>query len=205
MNFVLMIMTVLTFLAVPKIDGVPPSQIAYAEARIDRDGLERAARYQPIIEELAHEYGVPEWVILGVLYNESNMTLKIVGDHGVGMGMGQVRCSMTGRDRRGRTVFSWLPYLKTRNIDINLCAELFLDPYTSIRSSVAILAHQRGVVMGQLNTPDKEAPISEVWKQTIRAYNLGNAWNKSTRMSYYYRVVSFGKILEHNLAKKICI
>lgn len=186
-------------------DIVPRSHKRYAENRIDVEGLARVIKYEPLVDKYARQYGIPNWVLLGVLYNESNMTLKIVGDHGVGMGMGQVRCSMTSTDRRGRKVFSWFPYLKSRNIPMNVCAELFMDPDVSIRATAAILAYQRAQVISHYENKDLVVKPRDLWKNTILAYNLGNGWRKTVKTRYYYNVLAFGTILEEKLLKRVCI
>lgn len=173
--------------------------------RLTKDSIDRAYIYRNTVIKYSFQYQIPEWVLWGVLHNESNLTM-VIGDHGVGMGIGQVRCSMKGTDRRNRKIFSWYSFLKEENI-INTCSELFLDQDKSIHSVAKILAYNRRLAFKFFQVTHFNPLPNKIWETSILGYNAGNsAFNKKLKnKDYYFRVLFFGKNIVKSFEKPYCL
>lgn len=179
--------------------------VSKSKGRLTDKDIDRIYHYENLVDRYAAQYNIPNWVIWGVLYTESNLH-KIPGDHGVGMGLGQVRCSMTGYDQRGRKVFSWMPYLNSKGLELKVCADLMFDEDKSIQATAIILSYNRNIAMRYFDlvgldyTKDRRL----LWKIAILSYNLGGKWKEKSNPSYFYKVLYFGKSIVKFLNQPSC-
>lgn len=150
---------------------------AFLTSRLNDEGMGRVIEHREIVEKVSAQYAIPDWIIWGIAYNETNFQ-PLVGDKGKSWGIGQVRCS----DK-----FSWIPFL--HRTGAKKCRDLLIAEI-NIQAIAIILNYNKALMIER----DEFS-----WRQVIRAYNLGNKWRTSKRESYYVHVKALGYEIEERL------
>lgn len=139
--------------------------------RLTRAGIERAISYNPSVAAAAQRWDVPEWVLMGVLYAETN-ALPLVSASGKDWGVMQIRCKV------------WIKHLRKEKI-ISRCEDLKKE-YSGIMAGAYVLAHIRSVSR------------KKDWPHVLTLYRHGYT-RKSVNRGYFSRVYWYGKvIMSHN-------
>lgn len=152
--------------------------------RLTQDGIYRVVASLEDVEVASTKYKIPRWILLGVLYNESNFQTRPRGlnDRGRAYGLGQIHCGPGG--------FSWLPLLK-EELGVERCKELY-NPDLNILSTAYILAH---IVKWEARAA-RGRPTS--WLNVLTTYQKGARWRKrkwTQSKPYFQRVRWYGKRL----------
>lgn len=145
---------------------------------VERD-VQNLLEWQSEINIASKVYDVPEWIIAGVLFNETNFRpLK----RGSQYGHGQINCRI------------WLPKLRQRGI-AHSCKDL-LRPWVSVHAAAFILSY--------LKTQKKSVRKGTIdWRAVLTYYRRGVRW-KQYDIAYYNRVYFYGKnIRSHWTNRKI--
>jgi soluble lytic murein transglycosylase-like protein len=139
--------------------------------RLTQQGIARAVSYHASVTAASERWDVPQWVLMGVLYAETN-ALPIVSKSGKDWGVMQVRCRV------------WLRHLKKESL-ISSCEDL-RDPHNGIMAGGYVLAHVRSVSR------------NKSWPHVLTLYRHGYT-RKSVNKGYFSRVYWYGKmIMSHN-------
>lgn len=140
--------------------------------RLTDEGIARAVSYHASVAAAAERWDVPEWVLMGVLYTESN-GLPVVSRSGKDWGVMQVRCRV------------WIKLLRKESL-ISRCEDL-IDTHNGINAGAYVLAHVRSVSR------------NKSWPHILTLYRHGYT-RKSVNKGYFSRVYWYGKtIMSHNI------
>lgn len=135
---------------------------------VDRD-VQNVLAWEAEINIAAERYEVPQWIITGVLFNESNFRpLKRGGQYG----HGQINCRV------------WLPKLKTAGI-ASKCSDL-MEPYVAIHGVAFILS----TLKSQKKSKKKNGGVD--WYGVLSYYRWGYRWSLPDK-NYHRRVYYYGK------------
>lgn len=144
------------------------------EHRLDDDGYHQTISYLKATKGAAKFSGVPQWFLIGLIYNESNGDSTAVGDGGRAFGLGQIHCGPGG--------FDWLVFLGPYGFKD--CEEL-LDPTKNIIAISIIVRYLRS----KMKQPDDLLLLATL-------YHKGESFRKRGKKKakgYYKRVKWFGK------------
>jgi soluble lytic murein transglycosylase-like protein len=162
-----------------------PSSVMAWEHRLDEEGYERTSELLPIITYASKQAGVPQWLLVGLIYNESNSNHKVIGDSGRAYGLGQIHCGNGG--------FSWLNFLDDRGF--KKCSDL-LSAEKNIIAISLILSYLK-----------KKMKNPKDYLLLLTYYHKGENYRrrgKKKSRNYYARVKWFGvKILERE--QQLCL
>lgn len=136
--------------------------------RLVSSDMNNLLSWEAEINIAAQRYHVPEWIIAGTLFNESNFRpLRRGGNYG----HGQINCRI------------WLAMLVERGI-AHTCDDLF-HPWVSIHATAFVLSYlskqKRAVKKGAVD-----------WRAVLTYYRRGGGWSKYD-LGYYNRVYFYGK------------
>lgn len=135
---------------------------------LDQD-VQNVLAWEAEINVAAARYKIPQWVVAGVLFNESNFrAVKRGGQYG----HGQISCKV------------WLPKLKKQNIAYK-CSDL-MKPYVAIHGVAFILSE----LTTQKRSRKKNGALD--WPSILSYYRHGYGWSVPN-MGYYHRVYFYGK------------
>lgn len=141
---------------------------AVDKERLVKHDIDNLLEWQAEVNIASKRYDVPEWIIAGVLFNESNFRAVVRGGQ---YGHGQINCKI------------WLPKLRQNGI-AHSCKDL-LHPWVSIHSAAFILNH--------LKTQKRSVKKGTVdWRAVLTYYRRGVRW-KAVDSGYYNRVYFYGK------------
>ena len=144
------------------------------EHRLDNEGHYQTVSHLKAVAGAAKFSGVPQWLLIGIIYNESNGDHTAIGDNGRAFGLGQIHCGPGG--------FSWLDFLS--EYGFNDCEEL-LDPVNNIVAMSLIIRYLRS----RMSQPDD-------YLMLVTLYHKGESYRrrgKKKARGYYSRVKWFGK------------
>jgi len=136
------------------------------EHRLEPTSFDRMEALYPHTGEASNTYRVPEWVILGTIYNESNAHPEVKGDGGRAWGLGQTHCF-------------WIHEIET---PAETCPDL-LNPRQATMTTSAVLRHLRDHYGGGLT-----------WRATIKYYHLGPQAPHQRDRAYIERTRYFGRL-----------
>lgn len=128
----------------------------------------------PVIENVSYNTGVPEWILAGVLYNESNARPWLISDRGRGYGAASIHCGKGG--------YNWIHFLRKKRIGIDKCKDL-LQVENNIIALAVILVHIKKFERKRGN---------KSWSKVLTTYNRGPRFD-GVRKGYVARVTRFGK------------
>ena len=138
--------------------------------RLVQQDIDNLLSWEAEINIASEIYSIPEFILAGVLFNETNFRpLQRGGQYG----HGQINCRI------------WLKMLKKHGVAHN-CKDL-LKPYVSIHASALILSH-----LTRQNKSKNKGILD--WPSVLSYYRHGYKWDKPD-MGYYNRVYYFGKNL----------
>lgn len=134
---------------------------------LDQD-VQNVLEWEAEINIASTRYQVPQWIVAGVLFNESNFrAVKRGGQYG----HGQISCRV------------WLPSLKKKNI-AHKCSDL-MKPYVAI--------HGVAFILSELTKQKKSKKNGRAdWPSVLSYYRHGYGWSNPD-MGYYRRVYFYGK------------
>jgi hypothetical protein len=143
--------------------------------RLTPEGIARAVSYHASVSAAAQRWDVPEWVLMGVLYAETN-ALPVVSKSGKDWGVMQIRCRV------------WIKLLKKESL-ISSCEDL-RDTHNGIMAGAYVLAHVRSVSR------------NKSWPYILTLYRHGYRGPKVNK-GYVSRVYFYGKtIMAHNIYRQ---
>lgn len=145
---------------------------------VSKKGMKRALTYMPYVGQTSYNTGIPEWILIGVIYNESDARASLISDGGRGIGAASIHCGSRG--------YNWLRFLKKRGLGFSKCSDL-LDKEMTVVALGEILTHIRKF--------EHRRRKRVTWKHVLTTYNKGPRWNKLYH-GYYRRVRRFGKKIE---------
>jgi len=156
---------------------MPPSGFSW-EHRLDNDGYERVSELLPSIVASSNEAGVPVWLLVGLIYNESNARSRVIGDNGRAFGLGQIHCGSGG--------FSWFNFLGEHGY--TRCRDLLMAKKNIVAISIILI-----YLKSKMRNPDDYLLLVTYYHKGENYKRLG----KKKSRGYYERVKWFGrKILE---------
>ncbi len=136
--------------------------------RLLEQDVNNLLQYQEHINHASSEFDVPQWIIAGVMFNESNFRPLKRGNN---TGHGQINCRV------------WSKMLRNHGI-IHKCSDL-LEAETSIRAVAFILNHLK-------HQPRSKVKNRLDWPSILSYYRHGYRWSQPDK-GYFNRVYFFGK------------
>lgn len=151
------------------------------ESRFDQESYNKMQKLYPIVRQVQHNTNIPPHIILGTIYNESQGNEKAIGDGGLSLGLGQVRCFWLG-EVAAHPLFEGMT-----------CRETLLRPEWNVYVVGEVLKHLKG-------------RYKREWRATTKLYHLGPAGLGSVDDSAYQnRTEYFGRyfVLRYNAWKML--